>query len=71
MNYPPRSLDLASSNYFILSELKAELRGLRFHSDEEIQHVGTLCIYRNKLVFFVTKRPSFNDSEVKVDYIEK
>ena len=37
LNHPPYSLDMAPSDFFLFANLKKDLRGRRFETDEELK----------------------------------
>ncbi len=47
LSHPPYSLDLAPSDFELITKLKPALRGIRFHSDAEVEQ--WCCQYFHKL----------------------
>ena len=46
LQHPPYSLDLYSCDFHIFIDLKKEIRGRRFHSDEKVQEWVKLWIHQ-------------------------
>lgn len=47
LNHPPYSPDLAPSDYFLFKNLKKELKGKRFHTDDDVK-AAVLDYFRDK-----------------------
>lgn len=76
IDHPPYSPDLAPSDYFLFSNLKKDLRGKRFGSDEEMKAaVQEHFDSQNKINFFNGLKALFKKCnkciELEGDYIEK
>lgn len=76
IDHPPYSPDLAPSDYFLFSNLKKDLRGKRFGSDEEMKAaVQEHFDSQNKTYFFNGLKALFKKCnkciELEGDYIEK
>ncbi len=60
MNHPPYSSDMAPCNFYVFTKLKANLKGERFKSIEEIQATTIFClisILNLKLVVYDSSIP--------------
>lgn len=76
INHPPYSPDLAPSDYFLFSNLKKDLRGRRFSSDEEMKAAVNEHFDGKDGEYFLTGlKALFNKCkkciELEGDYIEK
>ena len=51
---PPYSPDLSPCDFHIFGDLKKDIRGRRFHSDEEVQEWVRLWIHQRPTTFYKT-----------------
>lgn len=76
MEHPPYSPDMAPSDYYLFSNLKKDLRGRRFHDDNELQTAvmqhfeGKTADYFHKGIELLIDRCN-KCIELSGDYIEK
>ena len=54
LQHPPYSPDLSPCEFHIFGDLKKDIRGRRFHSDEEVQEWVRLWIYQRPTSFYKT-----------------
>lgn len=76
LTHPPYSPDLAPSDYFLFPNLKKELKGQRFESDEEIQNAVSWFFEGKDQNWFYQGIAALKNRyekciEVRGDYVEK
>ena len=54
LQHPPYSLDLSPCDFQVFGDLKKDIRGRRFHSDEEMREWVRLCIHQRPTSFYKT-----------------
>lgn len=74
--HPPYSPDLAPSDYYLFPNLKKELRGKKFSSDEEVKDAVSAYFFRQRqIIFFEGIHKLIERSEKCIraagEYIEK
>ena len=54
LQHPPYSLDISPCGFHIFGDLKKEIRGRRFYSDEEVQECVKLWVHQRPTCFCKT-----------------